>query len=134
MWLPWPKATLLVTSGPAHDPERKHLFILLTHGLGEEDEVLMVSLQSIVDQLQQDDSCVVEPGEHLFVRHGSFVRYDKCRKVAANKLVQAVGNGTMIPHDQVSDALFERICSGLKLSTHTPPWAKTLLMWHENLK
>lgn len=50
LFLPLRRATLLVPSGPDNDPDRKHLFVLLTDPVDDATgvkSVLMVSLFSI---------------------------------------------------------------------------------------
>lgn len=133
MFLPWPKATVLVASGPANDPDRKHLFVLLTHGLGEEEEVLMLSLSTLNPSIRCDDSCVIEPGEHPFVSRRSYVRYDKPRLVRKAAILRAVETGVFFPHQSVSDALYARICEGLLRSPFAAPATKAFLLWHQNL-
>lgn len=133
MWLPWPKATVLIVSGPADDPDRMHLFVILTKGLGESDEVLLVSMQSLYSNRTHDTSCVLVAGDHPFVRRPTFMRYDQCRKIPQSKLLEAVKKGTMEARDPISDEIYDRICNGLRASLHTPPWAKEWLNWHDNL-
>jgi len=133
IWFAWPRATLLIASGPDHDPGRKHLFVLLTSGLGEQEEVLLVNLQSIDPEVAHDGACTLQVGDHPFVRHPSFMRYDQCRKVAAEKLTAAVADGRMVARDPMSPEVYDRICAGLHDSAHTPTWAKTMLLWHQNL-
>lgn len=133
MFLPWPKATVLVASGPADDPERKHLFVVLTHGLGEREEVLLVSLSSWNDAIPCDASCIVQPGEHPFVKRRSFARYDLPRRVPKASLLLAVEQGVFVPREPVSDVLYQRICKGLLASPLAAPATKSFLLWHQNL-
>ena len=93
----------------------------------------MVCIQSVLPGHVFDDSCVLAAGEHEFVRHESFVRYDRCRKEERAKLLRAVRDGVMVARAPVSDEVYSRICEGLKVSLHTPPWARDWLNWHENL-
>ncbi len=70
-------------SGPDHDPDRMHLFVVLTDPLCNFDDgirkVLLVSLSSIHDDLYHDSACILEPGEHPFVKRDSYVVYQKAR-------------------------------------------------------
>ena len=133
MFLPFPKATVLVASGPDHDPDRKHLFVLLTHGLGEQEEVLLVSLSSIVNGVPHDPSCVLQPGDHPFVKRPTSIRYDKPRYLPRKSLLAAVKQGVFVPHDPVSDQLYDRICAGLLASAFAAPKDKSFLRWHQDL-
>lgn len=91
LFLPLRRATLLVPSGPENDPDRKHLFILLTDpaddGSGVK-AVLMVSLSSIKQGLPYDASCILYPGDHPFVKKESFVVYQKARIEEADKVLR----------------------------------------------
>ena len=121
LFLPFKKATLLVPSGPASDPNRKHLFVLVTGPTqhGPEKNALMVSLSSCKPGMYYDPSCIINAGEHPFVRKSSFVDYSRARIECADSLIRGVKAGILIPHEQVGDALFERICEGLTTSRHT---------------
>lgn len=130
---PYPRATVLIASGPAHDPDRKHLFIVLTEPLGEPPEVLLVSLSSVTDGSPCDASCLIEVGEHQFVLHQSFVAYRFARIVRAEVLRSGVDSGKFVAREPVSEALYRRICDGLRASPHVAPKFRSHLQWHENL-
>lgn len=124
LFLPLKRATLLVPSGPDNDPDRKHLFILLTDPADAETgdrAVLMVSLSSIKPGLPHDPACRVYPGDHPFVKRDSFVVYQKARIEEAYKVLRGVKDGKLVPHDPMDSAVFARICKGLEDSRLTPP-------------
>jgi len=124
LFLPLRRATLLVPSGPESDPDRKHLFILLTDpadaGAGVK-AVLMVSLSSIKQGVPHDASCILYPGDHPFVKRESFVVYQKARIEDADKVLRGVKDGKLVPQDPIDSAVFARICKGLEESRLTPP-------------
>lgn len=124
LFLPLKRATLLVPSGPGSDPDRKHLFILLTDPANDGSgvkAVLMVSLSSIKQGLPYDASCILYPGDHPFVKRESFVVYQKARIEVADKVLRGVKDGKLVPQDPMDSALFARICKGLEDSLLTPP-------------
>jgi len=51
------RATLLIASGPASDPNKKHLFICLTDVVGTSKETLMVSASTHRAGFPADDTC-----------------------------------------------------------------------------
>lgn len=124
LFLPLRRATLLVPSGPENDPDRKHLFILLTDpadaGSGVK-AVLMVSLSSIKPGLPYDPACVLHSGDHPFVKKDSFVVYQKSRIEDADKVLRGVKDGKLVPQAPMDTAVFARICKGLEDSRLTPP-------------
>jgi len=124
LFLPLRRATLLVPSGPENDPDRKHLFILLTDPADTEARVkavLMVSLSSIKAGLPHDPACLLYPGDHPFVKRNSFVVYQKARIEEAEKVLRGVKDGKLVPQNPMDSAVFVRICKGLEESRLTPP-------------
>ena len=123
LFLPLKRATLLIPSGPDNDLDRKHLFILLTDpqddGSGTK-EVLLVSLSTIRANIPHDATCVLYPGDHPFVKHESFVVYQRSRIEDANKVLKGVKDGKLIPQDPMDSSVFARICQGLENSRLTP--------------
>jgi hypothetical protein len=124
LFVPLRRATLLIPSGPQADPHRKHLFILLTDPYADEAGkpfVLMVSLSSVRSGVPHDPSCILYAGDHPFVKHESYVVYQKTRLEEAEKVLRGVKNGQLIPQDPIAGTVFARICHGLKHSRLTPP-------------
>ena len=70
MFIPFRRASLLIPSGPTHDPQRRHLFIVLTDPFDDTgngvSRVLLVSLASVRDSC--DRTCILKPGDHPFIR------------------------------------------------------------------
>ena len=125
LFVPFKRATLLIPSGPTNDPERKHLFVLLTDPIEasgfDEKQVLLVNIASVPNGLPYDATCIIQPGEHRFIKHESYVFYAKARIEAANALLRGVKSGQLIPHEIIDQALVKRICDGLQQSPHTTP-------------
>jgi hypothetical protein len=122
-FLPYRKATFLIPSGPPHDPDRKHLFVILTDPQ-EDSDVLLVSLSSLRPALPHDPTCILVAGDHPFVRHDSFVFYRLARIVPVAALRRRVRDGTFIPREPMREEVFSRICQGLLASPHTTPKIK----------
>lgn len=124
LFLPLKRATLLVPSGPHNDPDRKHLFILLTDpaddGSGQK-VVLMVSLSSVKSGVPHDPTCILYPGDHPFVKRESFVLYARARLEEADKLLRGVKDGKLVAHDPMDSGMFARICKGIDESRFTSP-------------
>lgn len=118
MFIPLPKATLLIPSGSANNPDKKHFFVILTkqnnHG-----ELLIVSLSSIKPGNFHDKTCLLYPGDHPFIRHDSYVNYRHARIEAERRLRLGIRDGKFIPHDPFGDEIFFRICQGIMESRFT---------------
>lgn len=115
------RATLLVPSGPANAPDRKHLFICLTDPIGKARETLLVSVSSVQPNAPHDSTCVLYPGDHPFVRRDSFVAYWHSRIETADALTRGVKDGVLIPHDILESGVFARVCLGVEQSRHLAP-------------
>lgn len=123
LFLPLKRATLLIPSGPQGDQDRKHLFILLTDPHDDEvgnNCVLMVSLSTVKPGVPHDPTCILYAGDHPFVKHDSYVVYQKARLEDAGKVLRGVKNGQLVPQDPMDGAVFARICKGLEESRLTP--------------
>lgn len=127
--------TLLIPSGPAHDPGRRHLFIVLTDPLPADSadatpHVVVVSICSIVAGQNHDATCELGPGDHPFVDRPSFVDYSTAYIVAADKLIRRCRNGEYIRQPRVSSALLARIQEGMMRSRHSRPRPRGLCRLH----
>lgn len=125
LFLPLRRATLLIPSGPEGDLSKKHLFVLLTDPCpevdGGEKSVLLVSLSTVRDKIPHDGSCLLHPGDHPFVKTISYVVYQRARIETANKLLEGVKQGLLVPQDSIDPGVFARICRGLEKSRLSPP-------------
>lgn len=79
LFVPVKRATLLVPSGPEQDPNRKHLFILLTDPQPPDQSMLLVGVASIYNDIPHDSTCYLYPGDHPFIRRKSYVYYARAR-------------------------------------------------------
>jgi hypothetical protein len=78
-----------------------------------------------------DDTCPVWTGDHQFVKHDSYVAYDKCRVEHAVSLTKLVNEGYFVEKEAASEELVVKIAAGLKKSKFTRPFAKTFLIEFE---
>lgn len=120
-WHPKAGECLLIDSGPTG----KHLFVLvLDKKVNNKLQVLSVPVCSIKSEVYIDDSCILQEGEHPFVKHESFVEYRNSRIDDATHLLSCVQEKTFIPHEPVSSELLNRILSGLKNSKQVKRYIK----------
>ena len=96
LYVPYRRATLLVPSGPAHDPDQKHLFVLLTDPAHVQDyeakQSLLVGVTTIHAGIPHDSACVLYAGDHAFIKHKSFVYYAEARIENSQKLIDGAAN------------------------------------------
>jgi len=112
------RGTVLIPSGPSHDPNRLHLFVICTDPCQGGMQVI-VSIASRVNNLS-DQTCVLQPHEHPFLTHESFVLYRYARIELQTKLVEGVTRGVFKPHQDVNGQTFLRILKGICGSPQTP--------------
>lgn len=121
LFIPAKRATVLIPSGPDHDPDRMHLFILLTDPVTEEQLVLFVSISSVREDGWHDSTCILCPGDHPFVVRDSWVDYRTAQIEPAQKILNGVNQGLFVPKGTVEHEVFLRVCEGLMYSDHVKP-------------
>lgn len=104
--------TLLIPSGPR---DKNHLFFVLNNP--KDGEAVLACLSSM--HQYADRTCIVNPGDHPFIRHKSFIDYRHCRTDRVTHLTTLLERGYIQRMDKASDALVERILKGAKRSEHT---------------
>jgi len=124
VFVPYRRATLLIPSGPAHDPDRKHLFIILTDPAQileyTEKQSLLVGVSSIQPELPHDPTCLLYSGDHEFIRHKSYIHYAQARIQSSQGILNGVKKRVLVPKDLLVDEIFARVCKGLVESRFTP--------------
>jgi hypothetical protein len=116
---PTKKATLLMPSGPPDDPDRLHLWIVLTDPC-ELNANLIVSVSTLHEHRFHDPACVIAAGEHRRIRWTSWIEYRRAKALHSNALVRGEAAWYYREDQPVTDALFERVCRGLLESKYTP--------------
>lgn len=116
---PLKKATLLMPSGPPDDPDRLHLWVILTDPCAAHDANLVVDICTLRDGRFHDPACLIQQGEHRRIKHTSWVGYHRCKAVHSSTLKKGAAAWLYHPDEPVSDVLFDRICAGILDSDHT---------------
>lgn len=109
--------TLLIPSGPSHDPDRKHLHVVCndTDAMGFN---LIVSVATWTNDLC-DDTCILLPHDHGFIRHRSWVVYRKAEIIEAARLEKGLQDHLVFRHDNMNAAAFLRVRHGICRSSAT---------------
>lgn len=77
-----------------------------------------------------DWTCVVEPGEHPWVRHRTLVAYDRARLVDVAAFEKRIATGIYLPYPEpLTPGLLERIQQGALASAHTVARVKEAVRW-----
>lgn len=116
---PEKKTTLLMPSGPANDPSRKHLWIILTDPCPMNAH-LLVNVTTVHEGHFHDPACVLKAGDHRRIKHPSWMEYRRCRVELTSALEKGHAAWYYHADEPVSDDVLKRICDGLLNSEHTP--------------
>lgn len=120
--------TLLLPSGPSYDPDRKHLHVVC-NDTDEDGNNLIVPIASWTNDLC-DNTCILLPHDHEFVRHKSWVVYRNCTVVAASKLEHGITEKIIATHADMNAAAFLRVRNGICRSSYTAKKIKSYFGCH----
>jgi hypothetical protein len=79
---------------------------------------LLVNISSYYDGC--DDTCVLNFGDHDFVRHASYVFYAEALIMKASGIKNGFDSGALTPNKALQDTVFDRVISGINKSPDTP--------------
>lgn len=119
------KITILLPTFRGGSDELKHLFFILTDPClnketGANNCVLLVNCSTIKDGFQFDDTCILETGEHEFIKKRSFIYYKEARIEQLSTLKNGIKQGRFIKKEIINDELYIKILKGL-LKTQAMP-------------
>lgn len=105
------RGAFLRESGPAHEPDRLHLHIVCTN----EDDcgLLLVVPLCTLEPYTRDRACELGVGDHPFIKRRSFIHYAKAEILEKASLQEALRRGSLIPHEDCDEEVFDRVLHGL---------------------
>jgi hypothetical protein len=114
-----PGQTFHIPSGP----KGSHLFIIALGPVklpnyGKQPQVITAAITSVRENVPHDPTCIIDPGEHPFIKHTSYIAYRHMRIDPASH-IQTMLAGTWTPCEDCSSALLERIIRGVTISCQT---------------
>jgi hypothetical protein len=77
-------------------------------------------ITSIKDGKHYDEACVLNAGEHPFIKHPSFLLYRMAETTRATHISNLVGKKYYIPKEDFPEDIFGRISAGIRASDDTP--------------
>jgi hypothetical protein len=107
-----------------------HLFVVVTQKQVHTNSVIIVCFETA--KSHPDRTVILNPGDHPFITHQTFVGYRHARIVSADDLIRYVEYGTAFPRDPCSIELLEKIREGVCRSKFTPNLVKefyTQITW-----
>jgi hypothetical protein len=119
------KGTLLIVSGPRHDPKRKHLHVVCTDP-DEAGNVVLVPICS-VPAGPHDTTCLLQHHEHVFLTKPSFIKYAHAEIYKAEALATGVRRKIILPDKDLNGQSFLKVVAGICRSPLTPRKIKRYL-------
>ncbi|EAA0619059.1 hypothetical protein FYL48_21945, partial [Shigella flexneri] len=112
---PYRKGTVLAPTGPCN-----HLHVICNdpvyYPVNDCYCVLVVNISSIKDGVPHDPSCVLNSGDHRFIKHPSYVVYAEAIIWRVDNMVRKQRSGEISVHDDMPEATFNRILDGFDIS------------------
>lgn len=102
-----------------------HLWVVMNDPAAHGGEAVIVNVST--QRLGAETTCVLGKGEHPFIEHDSYVRYQSARKVSVKNLEAAVKAGLLKPRTAASTALLAKIQAGAQASPLLPLELRALL-------
>lgn len=76
------------------------------------DCIVMAALTTYREGMPHDPSCILDVGDHPFIRHASYVSYLDARVFNATRVQHGVDAGDFQPHDIIPIHAFRRVRDG----------------------
>lgn len=99
---------------PLKKINKRHLRVIITDA-NAQNEFLSVPVDTLQNNFQ-DKSCILEPGEHSFIKVKSFVNYAYAEVLNFSQVFNGIKKGLFIKKEDISDDLLKRIQAGAKKS------------------
>ncbi len=104
---------------PWPDPTRNwHLYFAVSDPALNRERVLVVPLMTW--DRYKETACLVDAGEHPFVRHPSCISYAYAKVVPAAFIEGKIASGEFRTHDRATPALIEKFRKGASRSRFLP--------------
>jgi len=109
------KGTVLIPTGPT-----KHLHFICCDPVYYpnlvKECVLVVNISSIEEELDFDNSCILDIGDHPFVKRPSSIYYRKAEILGADSISRNIAEGNFTVHQPCKDIVFNKILDGFNVS------------------
>lgn len=89
-------------------PNDKHLFVVIAPT--QNGKYLCANVTS--KRNNSDTSCILQQGDHPFIRHDSVINYKKAREVDPAVIQNQISRGNCIQYQSVSSPVLNRIQQG----------------------
>ena len=104
----------------------EHLWVVMSDPGANADEVVIVNLTSH-DSPDKDASCILDVGDHPWIKHRTSVRYMDARITKESNLDQLVRSGALVPKEPASDQMLRKILTGAQATQFLPARHRRIL-------
>jgi hypothetical protein len=91
-----------------------HLWVVISDPSIDAENILIVNFTT--SRADSDKACILQAGEHPFVKHETCVNYAGAKVVAKASIDTLMQKGLLTPHASVSATLLKRIWDGAAAS------------------
>jgi hypothetical protein len=102
-----------------------HLWVVINEPQAHHGTALIVNVSTL--RTGAETTCLLNGGEHPFIKHASYVRYSCARGAPAGDIAKALKTGKLKPHQAVSPTLLAKLRAGATASTMLATGLKALL-------
>lgn len=95
-----------------------HLWIIINEPADRGGVALFVNATSFTEGMEE--TCVLRPGDHLFIKHDSCIHFSAAKSATAKQLETLEARGLIHRRPSVSPALLARIRAGAQISPNLP--------------
>lgn len=95
-----------------------HLWMIISDTLIDPDNVVIVNFTT--NRQGEEQHCIVTPGEHVFVKHDTAVRFRDAQLLSLHKIHTLNGDGKIKKHVPLSPDLLIKIRTGARCSSFIP--------------
>jgi len=110
---------LIETNRDGFGEIQSHLYVIILEPQGQTRSTIIVNITTL-NSKKQDQTIILEPGDHDFIVNHSYVHYGRAEIVPIDHLEVLVGSGEAKQYPPLKEELFQRVCSGILKSPHTP--------------
>lgn len=109
------KGTILIPTGAVN-----HLHFICSdptfYPATNDERVLIVNISTLKEHAYYDRTCILDRGDHPFIKHPSFVYYREALISSRERLSFGVETGVLTPHDPFEEHVIEKVLHGFSIS------------------
>jgi len=96
-----------------------HLFVIIIDPEEYTKNTIVIPVNTLRSQ-KQDQTTLLKPGDHEFVKDLSFANYSFARIRSVTFIEQLIKDGKAKIKDPINNSVLEKILMGIRKSEHTP--------------